>query len=300
MDGSTVQAARGRLATEARGSVVLRGQSLPVELHALLGEAGMSPWAQHPAPPEGPLIGRDEELAVLRAALLRCIETGTGSTVVVVGEAGVGKSRLLAAMEPVARNHGFAWTWTENVSYGRGEPYRYARLFAQAVADEQGVDSGALARQLLFDEATDEATMRRYGGAIAAIARDAAFSGWEAEEPDMPSDPAEVTATLLEIARTVKSNRQTYVDVLAHTDTTGTPAVNQSLSDKRASAVASYLSRHGVARARIASKGFGETQPLYPVDTTETQRAANRRVEIRLVPFRSTDAPPAPARRKRR
>jgi outer membrane protein OmpA-like peptidoglycan-associated protein len=107
-------------------------------------------------------------------------------------------------------------------------------------------------------------------------------------------------ATLLEIARTVKSNRQTYVDVLAHTDTTGTPAVNQSLSDKRASAVASYLSRHGVARARIASKGFGETQPLYPVDTTETQRAANRRVEIRLVPFRSTDAPPAPARRTRR
>jgi outer membrane protein OmpA-like peptidoglycan-associated protein len=74
--------------------------------------------------------------------------------------------------------------------------------------------------------------------------------------------------------------------------------VNQSLSEKRASAVASYLSRHGVAKARIASRGFGETQPLYPVDTTETQRAANRRVEIRLVPFRSTDAP-APARRRR-
>jgi outer membrane protein OmpA-like peptidoglycan-associated protein len=108
----------------------------------------------------------------------------------------------------------------------------------------------------------------------------------------------QLDATLLEIARTVKANRQTYVDVLAHTDTTGTSAVNQSLSEKRASAVASYLSRHGVAKARIASRGFGETQPLYPVDTTETQRAANRRVEIRLVPFRSTDAP-APARRRR-
>ncbi|HEX6073182.1 MAG TPA: OmpA family protein [Sphingomicrobium sp.] len=106
-------------------------------------------------------------------------------------------------------------------------------------------------------------------------------------------------ATLLEIARTVKTSSQTYVDVLAHTDTTGTPPVNQSLSDKRASAVAAYLSRHGVAKARIASKGFGETEPLYPVDVTETQRAANRRVEIRLVPFRSTDAGPSGARRKR-
>lgn len=106
-------------------------------------------------------------------------------------------------------------------------------------------------------------------------------------------------ATLLEIARTVKTNKQTYVDVLAHTDTTGTPQVNQSLSDKRASAVAAFLAKHGVGRARIASKGFGETAPLYAADVTEQQRAANRRVEIRLVPFRSTDLPPSGARRKK-
>ena len=107
-------------------------------------------------------------------------------------------------------------------------------------------------------------------------------------------------ATLLEIARTVRTRNQTYVDVLAHTDTTGSPEVNQALSDKRASAVASFLARHGVARARIASKGYGEAAPIYPVDMTETQRAANRRVEIRLVPFRSTDpGATGGARRKR-
>jgi outer membrane protein OmpA-like peptidoglycan-associated protein len=106
-------------------------------------------------------------------------------------------------------------------------------------------------------------------------------------------------STLLEIARTVKTNKQAYVDVLAHSDTTGTEQVNQSLSEKRASAVASFLARHGVGRARIASTGFGETAPLYPADVTEQQRAANRRVEIRLVPFRSTDAPASGARRKR-
>ena len=92
-------------------------------------------------------------------------------------------------------------------------------------------------------------------------------------------------ATLLEIARTVKSRNQTYVDVFAHTDTTGTEPINQALSDKRAAAVASYLGSHGVTKARIASKGLGESAPLYNPDIEESERAANRRVEIRLLPY---------------
>jgi outer membrane protein OmpA-like peptidoglycan-associated protein len=106
-------------------------------------------------------------------------------------------------------------------------------------------------------------------------------------EPGSLAVKPQFDATLLEIARTVKTRNQTFVDVLGHTDTSGTPQVNQALSDKRAAAVASYLSRHGVARARVASKGFGETMPLHNPDMTEDQRAANRRVEIRLVPFRA-------------
>jgi len=98
---------------------------------------------------------------------------------------------------------------------------------------------------------------------------------------------ATTDATLLEIARTVKTRNRTFVDVLAHTDSTGSPQTNQALSDKRAAAVASYLAGHGVAKARIASKGLGETTPLYNPETTETQRAANRRIEIRLVPYRA-------------
>jgi outer membrane protein OmpA-like peptidoglycan-associated protein len=98
---------------------------------------------------------------------------------------------------------------------------------------------------------------------------------------------ATTDATLLEIARTVKTRSRTFVDVLAHTDTTGTPAGNKALSERRAAAVATYLAGHGVARARIASRGLGETAPLYNPDTTEQQKAANRRIEIRLVPYRS-------------
>ena len=98
---------------------------------------------------------------------------------------------------------------------------------------------------------------------------------------------ASTDATLLEIARTVKTRNRTYVDVLAHTDTTGSPQTNQALSDKRAAAVASYLAAHGVSRARIGSKGLGETNPLYLPEVDETQRAANRRIETRLVPYRA-------------
>ena len=96
----------------------------------------------------------------------------------------------------------------------------------------------------------------------------------------------EFDATLLELTRTLKLFNQTYVDVLAHTDTVGGAEYNLSLSQKRAAAVAAFLGSHGVARARLASKGLGESAPLYNPDITETERAANRRVELRVIPYR--------------
>lgn len=98
---------------------------------------------------------------------------------------------------------------------------------------------------------------------------------------------ATTDATLLEIARTVKTRNRTFVDVLAHTDTTGSAPANKALSERRAAAVAAYLAAHGVAKARIASQGLGKSAPLYDPEADETQRAANRRIEIRLIPYRS-------------
>ena len=210
LDDATRRAARGRLATEPRGSVVLRGQSTATELHELRGEAGMGPWIPYRAAAPGPLVGRTGELATIAAELDRTSATGRGGAIVIVGDAGMGKSRLLQAAESMARERGFTWTWTENVSYGRGEPYRWGRQFAQAIADEHGTDSGSLVRRFLYREDIDPDVRRRYGGAIAAMARDAAFSGWEAERADMPADPAEVAATLVEVA-------SAYVDRLLET-----------------------------------------------------------------------------------
>ena len=95
-------------------------------------------------------------------------------------------------------------------------------------------------------------------------------------------DPA-FRATLDRVASTLTEYEKTYVDVLGHTDSTGSDAFNQTLSEQRASTVASYLTGRGVQQARLATKGFGESQPR-ATNTTEEGRAQNRRVEIRLVP----------------
>jgi outer membrane protein OmpA-like peptidoglycan-associated protein len=84
----------------------------------------------------------------------------------------------------------------------------------------------------------------------------------------------------------VKTRNRTFVDVLAHTDTSGSDAANRALSERRAAAVATYLAAHGVSKARLASRGLGESAPLYAPEADETQKAANRRIEIRLVPYR--------------
>ncbi|MGH2473815.1 MAG: ATP-binding protein [Candidatus Limnocylindrales bacterium] len=199
LDEATRRAARDRLATEPRGSVVLRGQSTAVELHDLWGEAGASPWVPYRTHASGPIVGRTTELAIIKGAIERVRRTGTGEALVIVGEAGMGKSRLLAATEDMATAAGFAWTWTENLPFRRREPYRWIRLFAQTVADEHGLDSGTLTRRLLFTDDLPPETVRRFGGAIAAIARDVSFAGWERESADMPTDPAIVAATLIEV-----------------------------------------------------------------------------------------------------
>ena len=93
-------------------------------------------------------------------------------------------------------------------------------------------------------------------------------------------------STLNQVSQTLASYNQTYVDVLGHTDTTGSHEHNQLLSERRAASVADYLASRGVQRARMATRGYGETAPIYVPDTTDMERAANRRVEIKIVPFR--------------
>jgi len=90
-------------------------------------------------------------------------------------------------------------------------------------------------------------------------------------------------STLREVAQTLGSYSQTYVDVLGHTDSTGSDALNQTLSVNRAQAVANYLKSRGVVSARLGVRGYGESASIATNDTDEG-RSQNRRVEIKVVP----------------
>jgi outer membrane protein OmpA-like peptidoglycan-associated protein len=95
-------------------------------------------------------------------------------------------------------------------------------------------------------------------------------------------------ATLDQVADVLKNYNQTYIDVYGHTDSTGSDSYNLSLSQRRATSVADYLTSRGVQSARLGTRGFGETQPVASNDTEEG-KAANRRVEIKLVPITQQD-----------
>lgn len=76
---------------------------------------------------------------------------------------------------------------------------------------------------------------------------------------------------------------KTYVDVIGHTDSTGSLELNQKLSERRAESVARYLESRDVLPARIVTRGMGPSQPVASNDTSEG-RSLNRRVEITLTP----------------
>jgi outer membrane protein OmpA-like peptidoglycan-associated protein len=71
------------------------------------------------------------------------------------------------------------------------------------------------------------------------------------------------------------------VKVVGHTDSQGSDAYNQKLSERRASSVAAYLLSRGLAPNKLTSEGRGESQPVADNDTEEG-RAQNRRVELHI------------------
>ena len=88
---------------------------------------------------------------------------------------------------------------------------------------------------------------------------------------------------LTSVGKVLDEYDQTVVEVAGHTDSTGSDAYNQSLSERRSSSVASYLRSQGVDSQRLITIGLGETMPVAD-NSTQAGRQANRRVEITMVP----------------
>jgi outer membrane protein OmpA-like peptidoglycan-associated protein len=102
------------------------------------------------------------------------------------------------------------------------------------------------------------------------------------------SDSSDLRPEFVEVLNSVtlvlKEFDKTLLEVAGHTDNTGAAAYNQTLSEKRASTVAQYLTGKGVRNDRIITVGAGETHPIATNDTPEG-RQSNRRVELNLEPI---------------
>jgi len=84
------------------------------------------------------------------------------------------------------------------------------------------------------------------------------------------------------LAKYLQANPTVKVQVDGHTDSRGTDASNQLLSEARAQSVRASLARMGVSADRITTKGHGETQPVAD-NNIAAGRLQNRRVEVTLV-----------------
>ena len=86
------------------------------------------------------------------------------------------------------------------------------------------------------------------------------------------------------VGKVLDEFEQTVVEVAGHTDSTGSEAYNQGLSERRAASVATYLKGRGVMSQRLIMLGMGELRPVAD-NGTASGRQANRRVEITMVPL---------------
>lgn len=80
------------------------------------------------------------------------------------------------------------------------------------------------------------------------------------------------------------------IEIQGHTDSKGTDAYNQKLSERRAQSVVQYLEDKGVAGSRMEAVGYGESRPVAD-NATDEGRELNRRVELKVVEDNSLAAP---------
>ncbi|MEI4472571.1 OmpA family protein [Frigidibacter sp. MR17.24] len=91
------------------------------------------------------------------------------------------------------------------------------------------------------------------------------------------------TQNLYELGASLNRYPNSTVQIIGHTDSTGSDAYNMDLSQRRASSVAQILVQSGVSGARITPIGRGESQPI-ATNETDAGRAQNRRVQIVITP----------------
>jgi ABC-type oligopeptide transport system substrate-binding subunit/class 3 adenylate cyclase len=190
VDDATHRAVEGLCAWGERRELELKGKQGTVRAWPL---EGLDAGAHRGSSVETPLVGRDRELAAGREAL-EALRAGGGGILVVSGDPGIGKSRLLAELRATAEQSGVRWLEGRCVSYGESLPYWPFRDLLRAAWVGAGADEAelrvrvGLRRRLeqLFPERADE--LYPYLGTLLDLAL----------EPDAAARTAELSPEALQ------------------------------------------------------------------------------------------------------
>jgi outer membrane protein OmpA-like peptidoglycan-associated protein len=118
------------------------------------------------------------------------------------------------------------------------------------------------------------AKVERVGEGIVVEFEEKVLFGFDRSELNPSSE-----TNLNKLVTVLNEYPDTNIEIQGHTDSKGTDSYNASLSERRATAVASYLRNRGVNSSRVSTKAFGESAPIASNDT-ESGRAQNRRVDF--------------------
>jgi len=108
--------------TQRLGPIEVRGKAEPVSVYRVLAPRPVAGKPRGIAGLESPLVGRDAEFQALREVLKR-LQAGVGGIVTIVGEAGIGKSRLVAELRQEAAPLDITWVEGRCLSYGASMAY---------------------------------------------------------------------------------------------------------------------------------------------------------------------------------
>jgi outer membrane protein OmpA-like peptidoglycan-associated protein len=134
------------------------------------------------------------------------------------------------------------------------------------------------AREQFSDE---EAEVYQQGDTLVVRLKQVNFASGRA---DIPASSIPLLAKVSDVAKSLKASE---IVVEGHTDSTGTATINKSISEERASAVATYLKANGFGAIKVDAEGYGFEKPI-ATNKSKEGRAQNRRVDVIITPETTT------------
>jgi outer membrane protein OmpA-like peptidoglycan-associated protein len=144
-----------------------------------------------------------------------------------------------------------------------------------------GVAGGVIGHQMdqqakELEQSIAGATVERVGEGIQVT-----FASGVLYDVDSDHIRAEAASNLRNLAASLSKYPNTDLLIVGHTDSTGTSAHNQALSERRARSASDFLAGQGVSGGRLRTSGRGEAEPVAS-NTTDAGRQLNRRVEVAI------------------